>query len=151
MAETGDRTHIEGNASAGSDFVGRDSSTGRDAVGGNQVHIELMERVAAVSQKELDEIERLAARIGTLALAVDGVTREVSTISEALLGDKYALDPSGLIQQVRQLSEEGRKREQQQAATRWLIIVLIGMIIILVVMEIFQWIAIGQLYQLLSA
>lgn len=150
MTDTGDRTHIEGNASAGSDFVGRDSSTGRDAVG-NQVHIELMERVAAVSQKELDEIERLAARIGTLALAVDGVTREVSTISEALLGDKYALDPSGLIQQVRQLSDEGRKREQQQAATRWLIIVLIGMIIVLVVMEIFQWIAIGQLYQLLSA
>lgn len=114
--QTGGGSYIAGDASADRDLVGRDQAgrdiVGRDAVGGNNVHI-AMERMAEVSERETDQIRRLTEQINRLSDDVTALTR-------ALIGDPR-FGATGLVQQVKEMSDTGRQHERWRQVTVWVL------------------------------
>lgn len=112
---------------------------GRNAVGkdiqqlaGNQVHI-AMERLSEVSERETDTIRDLSRQIAALADDVTALTR-------ALIGDpRY--ETTGLVQRVRELTDNGRQRERWRMISTWLLVVT-------VVMQAVQWWLLWRVYEL---
>lgn len=145
--ETGDGPNIAGNASAGSDFVGRDAYVGRDAPGrdvvgrdsiahdttqGNSVHI-AMERMTAVSERGTDTIRELSHQIETLADDVTALTRAL--IGDALYGS------TGLMQQVKEMSETNMRRERWRQINAF-------MLLLVAISQIVQWWLLYRVYEL---
>ena len=140
--DTGGGPHIAGNASVERDFVGRDSQIGRDAPGrdvvghdtnqGNSVHI-AMERMTQVSERGTDTIRELSHQIETLADDVTALTR-------ALIGDaRYG--STGLMQQVREMSEINMRRERWRQISAF-------MLLLVAISQIVQWWLLYRVYEL---
>lgn len=124
----GDRgTNIEGRANVDHDLIGRDQ-TNR----GNQVSIAI-DRLSDVSERETNTIRDLSHQIAALADDVTALTR-------ALIGDpRY--ETTGLVQRVRELTDNGRQRERWRMISTWLLVVT-------VVMQAIQWWLLWRVYEL---
>lgn len=141
MPHTGDRTIIAGNATVGEDLIGRDQTgrdsvgrdvVGRDAVGGNSVHI-AMERMAEVSERETDQIRRLAEQINRLSDDLTALTR-------ALIGDSR-FGATGLVQQVRAMSETNTRQERWRQMSVWALALV-------AVSQVAQWYLLWRVWEL---
>ena len=128
ITNTGGGSYTEGNASAGSDFVGRDQSN----AGNQSVHI-AMERMTAVSERGTDTIRELAHQIESLATDVTALTR-------ALIGDQR-YGSTGLMQQVREMSDTNMRRERWRQISAF-------MLLLVAISQIVQWWLLYRVYEL---
>lgn len=121
-------SYTAGDAAVEHDLVGRDQQHST----GNQVHI-AMERMTAVSERGTDTIRELSHQIGTLADDVTALTR-------ALVGDaRYG--STGLIQQVREMSETNMRRERWRQISAF-------MLLLVAISQIVQWWLLYRVYEL---
>lgn len=123
----GIRQHVDAHG-AGSEHVGRD----HQATGNSSVHI-AMERMTQVSERGTDTIRELSHQIETLADDVTALTRAL--IGDALYGS------TGLMQQVREMSETNMRRERWRQIN-------VFMLLLVAISQIVQWWLLYRVYEL---
>lgn len=107
-------------------------SVGRDQATGNSVHI-AMERMTAVSEIGTNTIRELSHQIQTLADDVTALTR-------ALIGDQR-YGSTGLMQQVREMSDTNMRRERWRQISAF-------MLLLVAISQIVQWWLLYRVYEL---